>query len=66
MAQYYVLLGTLRDYEQRRSEPDQPAQSVLKVIAHDPAVDRSALQKTKYYSDETRQKDTARNITSII
>ncbi len=29
MAQYYVPLGTLRDYEQRRSEPDQPAQSVL-------------------------------------
>ena len=33
---YHIPLGTLRDCEQGRSEPDQPARAYLKVIAADP------------------------------
>jgi len=35
-ARYRIPLGTLRDWEQGRSEPDQPARAYLTVIAHDP------------------------------
>jgi len=35
-ARYRIPLGTLRDWEQGRSEPDQPARAYLKVIAVDP------------------------------
>lgn len=39
---YHIPLGTLRDWEQGRSEPDQPARAYLKVIARDPkAVERA-------------------------
>ncbi|MBA3516260.1 MAG: helix-turn-helix domain-containing protein [Rhizobiales bacterium] len=31
-----IPLGTLRDWEQGRSEPDQPARPYLRVIARDP------------------------------
>ena len=33
---YHVPLGMLRDWEQGRTEPDQPARAYLTVIAHDP------------------------------
>jgi putative transcriptional regulator len=33
---YQIPIGTLRDWEQGRAEPDQPARAYLKVIAHDP------------------------------
>lgn len=33
---YHIPIGTLRDWEQGRSEPDQPARAYLAVIAHDP------------------------------
>ena len=33
---YQIPVGTLRDWEQRRSEPDAPARAYLKVIAADP------------------------------
>jgi putative transcriptional regulator len=33
---YRIPLGTLRDWEQGRTEPDQPARSYLSVIASDP------------------------------
>ncbi len=33
---YRIPLGTLRDWEQGRSEPDQPARAYLEVIAADP------------------------------
>jgi putative transcriptional regulator len=33
---YQIPLGTLRDWEQGRAEPDQPARAYLKVIAGDP------------------------------
>jgi len=36
-------LGTLRDWEQGRTQPDQPARAYLAVIAHDPEGVRKAL-----------------------
>ena len=33
---YHIPAGTLRDWEQGRSEPDQPARAYLKLIASDP------------------------------
>lgn len=42
-ARYEIPLGTLRDWEQGRSEPDQPARSYLKVIARNPEGTRRAL-----------------------
>lgn len=33
---YHLPLGTLRDWEQGRAEPDQPTQAYLKVIAREP------------------------------
>ena len=42
--QFQVPLGTLRDWEQGRVEPDQAAKAYLKVIAHNPALVLAALQ----------------------
>lgn len=40
-ARYHIPLGTLRDWEQGRAEPDQPARAYLTLIARDPGlVDR--------------------------
>ncbi|MGD0561898.1 MAG: helix-turn-helix domain-containing protein [Roseiarcus sp.] len=41
---YHIPLGTLRDWEQRRSEPDQPARAYLRAIAGDPAAVSRALE----------------------
>ena len=41
---YHIPLGTLRDWEQGRSCPDQPARAYLTVIANDPEGVRRALQ----------------------
>jgi putative transcriptional regulator len=41
---YRIPLGTLRDWEQGRCEPDQPARAYLTVIAHDPEGVQRALQ----------------------
>jgi putative transcriptional regulator len=35
-ARYHIPLGTLRDWEQGRTDPDQPAQAYLTIIARDP------------------------------
>jgi putative transcriptional regulator len=35
-ARYRIPLGTLRDWEQGRIEPDQPARAYLRVIARNP------------------------------
>src|SRR5215208_2174395 len=35
-ARYHIPLGTLRDWEQGRTEPDQPARAYLQLIAGDP------------------------------
>src|SRR6266545_4189053 len=44
-AHYHIPLGTLRDWEQGRTEPDQPARAYLKVIASDPEGVRRSLQR---------------------
>jgi putative transcriptional regulator len=33
---YHIPLGTLRDWEQGRAQPDQPTRAYLKVIAREP------------------------------
>ena len=33
---YHIPLGTLRDWEQGRAEPDQPTRAYLMIIASDP------------------------------
>jgi putative transcriptional regulator len=35
-ARYHIPIGTLRDWEQGRAEPDQPARAYLTLIARDP------------------------------
>jgi putative transcriptional regulator len=40
---YRIPLGTLRDWEQARTEPDQPARAYLRVIAAEPALTAKAL-----------------------
>jgi putative transcriptional regulator len=45
-ARYQIPLGTLRDWEQGRTEPDQPARAYLTVIAHDPEGILQALKRS--------------------
>ena len=40
---YHIPLGTLRDWEQGRSEPDAPGRAYLRVIAREPEMVRDAL-----------------------
>jgi putative transcriptional regulator len=42
-AQFHIPIGTLRDWEQRRKEPDAAAKAYLRVIALAPDVVRKAL-----------------------
>jgi len=46
-SRYHVPLGTLRDWEQGRTEPDQPTKAYLTVIAHDPEGVRQALENAR-------------------
>jgi putative transcriptional regulator len=41
---FQIPLGTLRDWEQGRAEPDQTARAYLKAIAGDPEAVQRALQ----------------------
>ena len=41
-----IPVGTLRDWEQGRAEPDQAARSYLKVIARDPDLVRKVLGRS--------------------
>jgi putative transcriptional regulator len=41
---FQIPLGTLRDWEQGRAEPDQPARAYLKAIAGGPEAIQRALQ----------------------
>jgi putative transcriptional regulator len=43
-ARYRIPLGTLRDWEQGTTEPDQAARAYLTVIAREPEAVRRALQ----------------------
>lgn len=44
-ARYHIPLGTLRDWEQGRSEPDQPTRAYLTLIARDPDYVNRALNE---------------------
>jgi putative transcriptional regulator len=44
-ARYHIPLGTLRDWEQGRSQPDQPARAFLAVIARAPEEIAALLSK---------------------
>ena len=46
-ARYHIPVGTLRDWEQGRKEPDAAARAFLRVIASEPEVVRKALERTK-------------------
>jgi putative transcriptional regulator len=43
-ARYHIPLGTLRDWEQGRFEPDAAARAYLKVIAREPEVVRRVFE----------------------
>ena len=43
-ARFHIPLETVRDWEQGRTEPDQPARAYLKVIAVDPEGVHRALE----------------------
>ncbi|MDZ8260580.1 helix-turn-helix domain-containing protein [Nostoc sp. ChiQUE01b] len=45
-ARYHIPLGTLRDWEQGRSKPDETAQAYLKAIAGNPEAVYQALRFT--------------------
>ena len=44
---FEIPLGTLRDWEQGRTEPDQAARAYLDVIAHNPEHVRDALRAAR-------------------
>jgi putative transcriptional regulator len=44
-ARYRIPLGTLRDWEQGRAIPDQPARAYLTVIARSPHEVQQALER---------------------
>jgi putative transcriptional regulator len=45
-ARYRIPLGTLRDWEEGRTEPDQPATAYLRVIAAEPTTTAKALEQS--------------------
>jgi putative transcriptional regulator len=48
-ARYHIPIGTLRDWEQGRVEPDQAARAYLTVIARKPDVVRDALAAPRIF-----------------
>jgi putative transcriptional regulator len=44
---YHIPLGTLRDWEQGRAQPDRPAQAYLKIIACEPERVEQLLNRTR-------------------
>jgi putative transcriptional regulator len=44
-ARYHVPIGTLRDWEQNRKQPDAPALAYLRVIAQEPDMVARALRR---------------------
>jgi putative transcriptional regulator len=43
-ARFHIPLGTLRDWEQGRKDPDTAARAYLRVIGHNPAAVTAALR----------------------
>jgi putative transcriptional regulator len=46
-AHYHIPIGTLRDWEQGRKEPDAAAKAYLHVIASEPEMVRKALARRR-------------------
>jgi putative transcriptional regulator len=46
-ARFHIPLGTLRDWEQGRKEPDAATRAYLRVIGHNPAAVTEALRRTR-------------------
>ena len=46
-ARYHIPVGTLRDWEQGRTEPDAPGRAYLTLIAGQPDIVREELAKRK-------------------
>ena len=46
-AHYHIPIGTLRDWEQGRKEPDAAAKAYLRVIASEPEMVRKALARRR-------------------
>jgi putative transcriptional regulator len=49
---YQIPIGTLRDWEQHRSEPDAPAKALLKLIAADPEGAAEKLSRSMHAAAE--------------
>lgn len=45
---FHLSLGTVRDWEQGRTQPDQAARALLRVIAFNPQLVQQALVETSY------------------
>ena len=54
--QFHIPLGTLRDWEQGRKEPDAAARAYLKVISREPDAVRNALTRPPVPASRTRSK----------
>lgn len=57
--QFQIPIGTLRDWEQRRKEPDAAARAYLKVIARAPDAVRQALKRPPMPAEPARAKTPA-------
>ncbi len=44
-ARFHIPVGTLRDWEQNRKQPDAPALAYLRVIAREPSIVARALER---------------------
>lgn len=51
-ARYHIPVGTLRDWEQERSQPDQAAEAYLKAIRRDPEGVQHAVRGDAKFPDE--------------
>jgi putative transcriptional regulator len=52
--QFQIALGTLRDWEQGTRRPDSAAKAYLRVIEHNPAAVRAALEHPRRTTASTR------------
>jgi putative transcriptional regulator len=53
---YRIPLGTLRDWEQGRTEPDEAARAYIDVIAHDPEHVLNALRAQRKKTSSRRKR----------
>lgn len=55
-ARYQIAIGTLRDWEQNRCEPDEAAKAYLKVIAREPGLVRRATGENEMDHFDLRER----------